>query len=163
MQYTHTVGRACGIQTTYKQHVASPLYQKQKRHAKNYALCKVDRAWDIYTRNVNIELGMPSTTHFAACKGMTVSASMQAPAGRWRVGLLRYMDCLAMYLAASSLKTPFVMFMLDDEFTQNVYLGIVSQLKGTECGEADRDRRPESRGNTVIMATAFGNIRLSPK
>ena len=56
-----------------------------------------------------------------------------------------------MYLAASSLKSPFVMVLVDDEFTQNVYRGIVSQLNGTECGEAERDRRPERRGYTVIM------------
>ena len=57
-----------------------------------------------------------------------------------------------MYLAAASLKSPFVMVLGDDEFTQNVYRGIVSQLNGTECGEAERDMRPERRGYTVIMA-----------
>ena len=45
-----------------------------------------------------------------------------------------------MYSAAASLKSPFVIFVGDDEFTQNVYRGIVSQLNETECGEADRDR-----------------------
>ena len=55
------------------------------------------------------------------------------------------MACLEMYSAAASLKTPFVIFVGDDEFTQNVYRGIVSQLNGTECGEAERDSRPEKR------------------
>ena len=64
------------------------------------------------------------------------------------------MDCLEIYSAASSLKTPFVMFLLDDEFTQNVYRGIVFQLNGTECGEAERDKKLE-RKETIMAITFF--------
>ena len=46
------------------------------------------------------------------------------------------------------------MFLLDDEFTQNVYRGIVFQLNGTECGEAERDRKLE-RKETIMTITLF--------
>ena len=64
------------------------------------------------------------------------------------------MGCLEMYLAAASLKSPFVMVLGDDEFTQNVYRGIVSQLNGTECGEAERDKKLE-RKETIMAITFF--------